>query len=151
MLLAIGREILEHSLMSTHSYFVHHHPDAARNTLRITIVVVILGMAYTAEYFAANAFYNVVSLVGGICGFTLGFIYPPAMYVMCGVLWCFVVCGVAWCGVVWRGVWGICDACRYMHVFAHRMSTSEIALNVFIVVLGVVLLLSSTYFNIVAF
>ena len=40
---------------------------------------------------------------------------------------------------------------RYMHVFAHKMSTAEIALNVFIVVLGAGLLVSSTYFNIRAF
>ena len=80
MLLAIGREIVEHSLMSSRLKVVQTHPDTCRNVLRITIVIGILGLAYLAQLFAANAFYNVVSLVGGICGFTLGFIYPPLMY-----------------------------------------------------------------------
>ncbi len=67
---------------------------------------------------ATNAFYNVVSLVGGICGFTLGFIYPPAMY---------------------------------LKLFWHDLSVFTAAFNIFIIVLGAVLLVASTYVTVQQF
>ena len=81
MMLAVGRELIEHAIMSRTSPGMERHADAVRNTLRIALAALLLGVAYVVEIYAANAFYNVVSLVGGLCGFTLGFMYPPAMYV----------------------------------------------------------------------
>ena len=80
MLLAIGREIVEVSMFSAGFSFTIHYPETSRNILRTLIVFTIVGAAYAVNTYAANAFYNVVSLVGGICGFTLGFIFPPLMY-----------------------------------------------------------------------
>ena len=118
MLLAIGREIVEHSVMHSGLSVVSRFPETTRNVLRTSIVIFILGLAYIANVYAQNAFYNVVSLVGGICGFTLGFIYPPALYIS---------------------------------VFRDKLGSATIALNIFIILLGAVLLVASTYYTLQAF
>jgi hypothetical protein len=118
MLLAIGREIVEHSVMSSGFGFTVRFPESTRNILRTSIVIFILGLAYIANVYAQNAFYNVVSLVGGICGFTLGFIYPPALYIA---------------------------------VFREKLGTATLALNIFIILLGAVLLVASTFYTVQAF
>jgi amino acid permease len=118
MILAIGRELVENSLMGYNFWCVVHHPDLTKNLLRCTLVIIIISSSYAVYMNAANAFYNVVSLVGGVCGFALGFIYPPAMY---------------------------------LKVFWRKLSWPIIIFNYFIITLGVVLMVSSTYYTITAF
>ena len=119
MMLAVGRELIEQSMLVANSTpFRHEHNTAIRNVLRITLVVLLIGAAYAVEHFAGNAFYNVVSLVGGLGGFPIGFIYPPAMY---------------------------------MRLFWPQLSRVEVAFNVALILLAIVLTISSTLFAVLAF
>jgi hypothetical protein len=118
MILAIGRELLENSLMSFEFAFVASYPELTRNMLRCTLVIIIISASYVVYMNAENAFYNVVSLVGGLSGFSLGFIYPPAMY---------------------------------LKVFWAKLRWPIIAFNFFVILLGSVLMVASTYYTILAF
>ncbi len=118
MLLAIGRELVETSLFHRQYWFTQHYPETTRNILRSCLVIAIIAASYGAFEGATNAFYNVVSLVGGICGFTLGFIYPPSMY---------------------------------LKLYWLEISPLTKGFNIFIITLGAVLLVASTYVTVQQF
>ena len=115
ILLAVGRELVEKSILESNIWFVRLFPESSRNVIRILLVIFILGSSYLILQYAQNAFYLVVSLIGGICGFTLGFIYPPLMY---------------------------------LKVFRNELGLLERGSNIAIIVLGFIMLISSTVFTI---
>lgn len=79
MLLGAAREIIEESIMQ--GAWAKRHDTATRNTLRIVMLLVVLGGTFgIVRGDSDGAFGNVVTLVGGICCFALGFIVPPLLH-----------------------------------------------------------------------
>ena len=79
MLLGAAREIIEESIMQLS--WAKRHDTMTRNTLRIFLLLVVMGGTFGVVSGDSNsAFGNVVTLVGGICCFSLGFIVPPILH-----------------------------------------------------------------------
>lgn len=78
--LSVAGEVLQGSLLAA-SPWVRRHPAIGLAMLRLTMLIALLFGAYgTIAADARNAFGNVITLVGGIGGFGLGFLAPPAMH-----------------------------------------------------------------------
>lgn len=79
MLLGAAREIIEETIMA--GSWAQRHETFTRNMTRITMLLIVLAGTYGVVMGDSNnAFGNVVTLVGGICCFALGFIVPPMLH-----------------------------------------------------------------------
>ena len=79
--MTVAREILEASLFFRWTW-AQHHMQAVRYGVRLCMLIVLLGASYAAVVSsAANAFGNVITLVGGIGGFGMGFVMPPLLQI----------------------------------------------------------------------
>lgn len=115
MILAVGREIVENSVLTWTC--TKSHDTLTRNIVRFCLVVILIALAYAIIKSGGNeAFGNVVTLVGGICNFSLGFILPPIFHIK-------------------------------VHSF-RRLGMLRSVFLVFIIALGVLMLVGSTYFTV---
>ena len=78
--MAVAREIIEASVFHRLRWALAHRQAVAYG-IRLCMLVVLLGASYAAVASSAtNAFGNVVTLVGGIGGFGMGFVMPPLLH-----------------------------------------------------------------------